>query len=303
MPLIQQGVINHGSNIDSQTEEGVKKVFSALDREIKQLSRERGLHANQVRVMQPLHVCVLVDDDEVFVVLAVHDIGGIATLQFVNWADKKTRITIEIAIFLAERDLSFRNAFGFRFMKSVLQMASDQKDKEIRRIAASCVDNEIAEIERMNRIVRISPIFEGRDFLLNNRLVFVLSPFGDPFDAIYKDHIRPTIERIDGLRCMRADDIYDNRPIMEDIWRYTNESVLLISELTGRNPNVFYETGIAHTVGKEVVLIAQSMEDVPFDLRHLRCIVYDYTPRGIQSLEGNLASTVFQILKRRNSMR
>ena len=43
------------------------------------------------------------------------------------------------------------------------------------------------------------------------------------------------------------------------------------------------------------------MDDVPFDLRHLRCIVYDYTPRGTRNLEGNLTSTVLQILKRRRS--
>ena len=58
---------------------------------------------------------------------------------------------------------------------------------------------------------------------------------------------------------MRADDIYDNRPIIEDVWRCTNEARILIAELTGRNPNVFYETGIAHTVGKEVILITQSL--------------------------------------------
>ena len=68
--------------------------------------------------------------------------------------------------------------------------------------------------------------------------------------------------------------------------------------MTDRNPNVFYETGVAHTVGKEVILITQSMNDVPFDLKHLRCIVYDYTPRGIQFLESNLKNTIDQIMHR-----
>ena len=95
---------------------------------------------------------------------------------------------------------------------------------------------------------------------------------------------------------MRADDIYDNRPIIEDIWRYTNEAGILIAELTGRNPNVFYETGIAHSVGKEVILITQSMDDVPFDLKHLRCTVYEYTPRGVATLEQNLRNTMLNVL-------
>ena len=124
----------------------------------------------------------------------------------------------------------------------------------------------------------------------------VLAPFEEPFNTIYRDHIIPSVESIQRLKCLRADDIYDNRPIIEDIWRCTNEARMLIAELTGRNANVFYETGIAHTIGKEVIFITQSMEDIPFDLKHLRCIVYEYTPRGIGLLEQNLKNTVLSIL-------
>ena len=301
MPLIQRGLMSMGGDLDEETQKTITDVFSVLDRKISQLSRARGLYPSQVRVMQPLHICVLVDHRDVFVVLAVHDIGGMARQQFIDWSRKSTRMTIETAIFLTERDLSFRSAFGFQFTRSVLDMDSDGKDREIDLIAKRYVEEEIRQRERMNRIVRLNPIFSGRDFLLDSSLVFVLSPFKEVFDTIYEDHIRPTIERIAGLRCLRADDIYDNRPIIEDIWRQINESAIVISELTERNPNVFYETGIAHTIGKEVILITQSMDDVPFDLRHLRCIVYDYTPRGTQNLEGNLTSTVLQILKRSRS--
>ena len=131
----------------------------------------------------------------------------------------------------------------------------------IANIARQLTEHEVALYEQRQKIVRLNPIFRGREFSQNDNLVFVLSPFEDPFDAIYADHIKPTVEAISDLQCVRADDLYDNRPIIEDIWRYTNEARILISELTGRNPNVFYETGIAHTVGKEVILITQSMDD------------------------------------------
>tara|TARA_R110002124_G_scaffold47149_1_gene140661 strand:- start:11388 stop:11741 length:354 start_codon:yes stop_codon:yes gene_type:complete len=114
------------------------------------------------------------------------------------------------------------------------------------------------------------------------------------------DHIKPTVEKIDNIKCFRADNIYDNKPIIEDIWKSINEASIIIAELTGRNPNVFYETEIAHTVGKEVILITQNIDDVPFDLRHLRCIVYEYTPRGIELLETNLSNTIENIRKRIN---
>jgi hypothetical protein len=50
--------------------------------------------------------------------------------------------------------------------------------------------------------------------------------------------------------------------------------------MSGKSPNVFYELGLAHAVGRPAILVANSEEDIPFDLRHIRVIVYDYTSAG-----------------------
>lgn len=141
-------------------------------------------------------------------------------------------------------------------------------------------------------------VFQENHFTLNENLVFMLSPFGEPFDTIFTNHIKPTVEDNPGLRCIRADNIYDNQPVIEDIWRYTNEAKIVIAELTGKNANVFYETGLAHAIGKEVILITQSMNDVPFDLRHWRHIVYKNTPEGIDEFKSKLTNTISSILSR-----
>lgn len=297
MPLRTSGLARYGSDIDRNVQEKIDKVFSMLDQKIDELSKAKGLSVDQVRILQPLHCCVLVGDVEIFVVLAVHNVGETSIEQFLDWSGKQ--MNMETAIFLAERDLSFKSAFGFRLMRSVLDFDDDQKEIAITQIASKYIKDEIMNIEKINRIVRINPIFQGREFLINDQLVFMLSPFAEPFNTIYTDHIRPSIESIRGLSCSRADDIYNNQSIIEDIWQRINEAKILISELTGRNANVFYETGIAHTIGKEVILITQSMDDVPFDLRHLRCIVYEYTPRGINNFEDNLKNTVLSVLARR----
>ena len=146
-------------------------------------------------------------------------------------------------------------------------------------------------------------VFQENQFTLNERLAFMLSPFGKPFDTIFTNHIKPTVENIHELICVRADNIYDNQPVIDDIWRLTNEARIIIAELTGKNPNVFYETGLAHAIGKEVILITQSMDDVPFDLRHRRCIVYEHTPEGIDKLKDDLTNTITSILNRTNPFR
>jgi hypothetical protein len=55
--------------------------------------------------------------------------------------------------------------------------------------------------------------------------------------------------------------------------------------------------GIAHTLGKPVVLITQREEDVPFDIRHIRFNKYEYTPRGMKELESFLKSMLVAELK------
>ena len=63
--------------------------------------------------------------------------------------------------------------------------------------------------------------------------------------------------------------------IVQDIWHSVRKARLVVAELSGRNPNVMYEIGLAHAIGKPIVLLARSEEDVPFDLRALRYIYYD----------------------------
>ena len=271
--------------------------YETRTRNIANLAKSRGLFVQQIRLLQPVHFVVLVGDADIFVIMSPGDTGAMVINNFKDWTNKP--INLQSAIFLAERDLAFRNTFGLQFPHSILDLENEEREKVLARVAQQYIDDEIHNLEKLKNIVRINPIFKGRDFSVDHSLVFVLSPFGEPFDTIFSDHVKPAIEGIEGLICLRADDIYDNQPIIEDIWRYTNEAKVLISELTGRNANVFYETGIAHTVGKEVILITQSMDDVPFDLRHLRCIVYDYTPRGISNLEQNLRSTISHILASR----
>ncbi|HXM63625.1 MAG TPA: Hsp70 family protein [Terriglobales bacterium] len=142
----------------------------------------------------------------------------------------------------------------------------------------------------------LGKIFGGASFTLDTQLCFVLMPFDTKLQPLYDDHIRPTVSRA-GLKCERADDIQGTAQITWDIWERINRARFLIAELTGQNPNVFYELGLAHALSKDVILITQSMDFVPFDLKPIRCVVYDFTPRGTQKLESGLTGAIDSLMK------
>src|SRR6266478_368610 len=105
-------------------------------------------------------------------------------------------------------------------------------------------------------------------------ICFTIMPFGGWFDDYYEQIYLPAIQS-SGLVAKRADDLFRPSAIVHDIWELTKQAKVVLAELSGRNPNVFYELGLAHALAKPAILVAQTMEDVPFDLRALRVIVYD----------------------------
>ena len=99
-------------------------------------------------------------------------------------------------------------------------------------------------------------------------------PFGGWFDRYWLEIYRPAIEAV-RLQPYRADDVYRSGSIMSDIWQFTRKADVVLADVTGRNGNVLYELGLAHAAGKPTILISESINDVPFDLRGLRVLLYD----------------------------
>jgi len=114
------------------------------------------------------------------------------------------------------------------------------------------------------------------------QLVSLMMPFAPNFDFLCQN-IKMMTESI-GLKCRRADDIWENPAVIQDVVSLIDHSRIVICDCTGRNPNVFYEIGIAHSLGRDTILITQTEHDIPFDLRHLRYLIYQNTPHGLAEL-------------------
>jgi len=127
---------------------------------------------------------------------------------------------------------------------------------------------------------------------------FVIMPFAPPLGNYYSQIYEPAIHMA-GMNAVRADDdIFATGKIMDQVWRGITAAKVLVAELTSRNPNVFYELGLAHALKKPVVLISSNEEDVPFDVRHIRVIYYDVTdPFWGEKLMKKVAENILSALK------
>lgn len=103
---------------------------------------------------------------------------------------------------------------------------------------------------------------------------FILMPFDPEFTSIYEQLVRPSLEDC-GYEVARADSFLDQQNILKDIVRGIAEADLVVADLTALNANVLYELGICHGLNKPTVLLTQSIDEVPFDLRGYRMQLYD----------------------------
>ena len=128
---------------------------------------------------------------------------------------------------------------------------------------------------------------------IESDLVAVMMPFNAAFNSVHEG-IRSACSAA-GYRCLRVDDIWEESTVIQDIFNLIFRAHVVVVDFTGKNPNVMYETGIAHTLGKHVIPISQSLDDVPFDMAHHRFLKYLPNGEGIEAMVGKLADKLRQV--------
>jgi hypothetical protein len=97
--------------------------------------------------------------------------------------------------------------------------------------------------------------------------VFVLMPLDPAYNDIYAFGIKGAAEDV-GAYAERIDEQIFVEGILDRIFNQINKADVIVADMSGRNPNVFYEVGYAHALGKLVLLVTKKAEDIPFDLKH-----------------------------------
>ena len=178
------------------------------------------------------------------------------------------------------------------FKKSLVSAKLIEEHKGKWRIldvsATANLANETSTLKKLERSVSVSAA----------DTCFVMMPFASPLGDYYELIYEPAIKKA-GLKPVRADDdIFGTGKIMDQVWSGITNAKVLVAELTSRNPNVFYELGLAHALQKPVVLVSSNEEDVPFDLHHIRVIYYDQNdPFWGQKLITKVAENILSAIK------
>lgn len=140
--------------------------------------------------------------------------------------------------------------------------------------------------------MKVTPrIFATDNLSKDKRLCFVLMPFTTEFSEDVFSRIKDICRKGHGITALRADGLSASEVIIDSIWDHVVKARFIVADLTNKNANVFYELGLAHALGKYVILITQD-PSLPFDVAGIRCLPYKWDPKGIKVFEGKLKKFV-----------
>jgi hypothetical protein len=125
---------------------------------------------------------------------------------------------------------------------------------------------------------------------------FIVMPFRQEWSADVHRILARACEAA-GVRPVRGDDLFTPTDILEDIWQSLNAADFVIADITGRNANVMYELGIAHTLAKPVLILSRDAADIPIDLATRRVILYgQQADTWRDDLAGLMAEAVAKVV-------
>jgi len=161
----------------------------------------------------------------------------------------------------------------------------------------------LEDLDRRKKTMHIDPIFKADNLVIDPKMVFCALPFNDDRLEIFIEIIRPHLETMD-LNAIKISDVKSiTGNIMENIWTYINKSRFVIVDISDKNPNVFYELGICHTVGKDTIIICDEdsfksdyKSKFPFDISGLNTIVYKNKGAGMIKLKEELGHVIKAIV-------
>lgn len=254
-----------------------REFLKELGKKVNDLAQSRAIPGRSVRLLHATYLLAGIDNEKLVAIFC--DVAGQDNLQYRDFRIIGVVQSGEV-VALVQREVGDVIAV---FEADFAELA-DQK--RIAILATEYVDGLLRKQKHIEG-VRPHRYFSGSGFSVDEKLAFVIMPFGDSvLDSIYRECIKASAEDL-GLRCERADDILRSSEIMQDVWQRINEARVVIA-LPKNNPNVCYELGIAHALQRPVIILHESGDGRAFDVAGKRTINYSRSPDGFEELKSEM---------------
>jgi hypothetical protein len=269
----------------------VDKLIDEFMAIVNAMAMDRHLQKGIARSQLPCSMVAILDKEKLSILAQFRRENKFASY----FQNNSVALTPQQAANSAQWEFGLDDAFVIQFPKEVLDQNSEQRRKSLESISSEHIDSEFNRFAELLSLIRTRPIFGDTSLTVGARSLLLLLPQDKGKRRNY-DSIKRAIEAI-GLAVCEAEDIRKGRSSVREMWRSINQAAIIIADLTGFDAGVMYGLGIAHTIGKETILVHPQGSKYLTDIPKTHRICYEDSIAGREKLEGQLIEMLQNMLQ------
>ena len=203
-------------------------------------------------------------------------------------------LTSKGAANIAHWEFGFPDAFIIQIPAYLIEQSTPDRHAALQKVAYEHIDSEFLRLEEMLGLMRTRPIFGKASETIGARALLMLLPQDE--DLRGNEQVILNASQANKMPIVEAEDIRCGKSAVRDMWYSLNQSAVIIADLTGPDGGVMYGLGIAHTLGKETILIHPQGSKYLTDIPRTHRIEYEDNDAGRAELEVQLSRMLGTIL-------
>ena len=269
----------------------VDKLLDEFMKIVDAMARDRHLQKGIARSQLPSSMVAILDRERLSILAQFRAENRFASYYY----NPKLALTPQQAANSAQWEFGFVDAFIIQFPKELLDQDTIQRRGALENVASEHIDSEFLRLEGLLSLMRTRPIFGTASPAQNARSALLLLPLSEGREKNRDAILRATTQS--GLSAEEAMDIRSGKAAVREMWLAINETALIIADLTGADPAVMYGLGIAHTIGKQTILIYPQGSRYLTDIPKVGRIEYEESDVERTGLEERLGDMVRSMLQ------
>lgn len=261
----------------------IAKEFMAV---VDSMVEERHLQKGIVRIQLPCSMVFILDSQWLYILGQFRIENRIA--GYYHRPDKS--MTAQKVASNAMWEFGFEDAFVIQFPEDLLEKSPEERRSSLQEIASKHIDSEFLRLTQLLDLTRTRPIFGQSIHPLRPGSLLLLLPRGEEARR-NADTIRRGVEA-SGLSSEEAEDIRQGKSAVRDMWSSINQAAVIVADLTEADPEVMYALGIAHTLGKDTILIHPQSSKYLIDIPRTQSIEYEDSSQGRTRLEEQIGEVL-----------
>jgi hypothetical protein len=288
--MMHDGVRTKSGTMPSGLQEEVDRLLDEFMTQVDAISEDRHLQKGIARSQLPCSGLAALDRDNLYIVAQIRSENRFSVYVY----DPNASWTPQKVLNSAQWEFGIADPFLIKFPAELVAESADQRLDALKKIASKHIDSEFTRFVDLLSLLRTRPIFGSAPNIGNNWTALLLLPSNEI--SKQRSKVITEVAFANKLTLLQPDDVLKGKLAVREMWLSINEARVVIADITGPDPGVMYSLGIAHTIGKETILISPLGSEYLADIPKIHRIEYDDSDSGMMQLKQELSNMLIDLL-------